>query len=127
MKQFACRSLGNNCNWKHIANTEELLADVVAVHLRDVHGTAALSQEVVGKIKTLFTDASPAEARAAESLVLKEYRCSLGPGCGWHYIAQTEDLITDGVAIHAREKHNIREFTPAMITTVKNSLHEWRG
>jgi predicted small metal-binding protein len=30
MRTFACKSLGNNCTWKHIARTEELLADVVA-------------------------------------------------------------------------------------------------
>ena len=47
MREFKCASLGNNCTWKHIAKTEELLADVVALHLRDVHGMKAVSQDMV--------------------------------------------------------------------------------
>src|SRR5574341_804367 len=75
MKEFACKSLGNNCGWRHIARTEELLADVVAVHLRDVHGVNGLAPDKVGKIKNLFTNPTPVEAEAAENLVLKEYAC----------------------------------------------------
>lgn len=127
MKEFACKSLGNNCGWRHIARTEELLADVVAVHLRDVHGVNGLAPDKVGKIKNLFTNPTPVEAEAAENLVLKEYACDLGPKCSWHYIAQTEELIADGVAVHAREAHGIREFTPELKTRVENALHAWRG
>lgn len=127
MKEFACRSLGNNCTWKHIARTEELLADMAAVHLRDVHGTTALTSDMVGKIKNAFSNPSPIEEKEAEALVLKEYRCDLAPKCTWHYIAQTEELIADGVAVHAREAHGIREFTPEMKVRVENALHLWRG
>jgi predicted small metal-binding protein len=128
MREFRCASLGNNCTWKHIAKTEELLADVVAVHLRDVHGMKALSQDMLGKVKNFFSNPSPVEAKEAEGLVLKEFRCQdIGQKCSWKYIAQTEELIADGVAVHAREAHGIKEFSPEMMAKVKNSLHEWKG
>ncbi len=128
MREFRCASLGNNCTWKHIAKTEELLADMVAVHLRDVHGMKALSPETVGKVKNFFSNPTPVDAKEAEALVLKEFRCQdIGQKCSWRYIAQTEELIADGVAVHAREAHGITEFTPEMMTKVKNSVHVWKG
>ncbi len=127
MKEFLCRSLGNDCGWRHIARTEDLLADVVAVHLRDIHGVYALTSDMMGKIKNLFTVPSPMDAAAAADLVLKEYNCDMDPECTWRYIAQTEELIADGVAVHARDSHGIREFTPEMIAKVKKSAHEWTG
>ena len=67
-------------------------------------------------------------AKAAENLTLKEFRCSdLGQKCSWHYIAQTEELIVDGVAIHAREAHGIKDFTQEMKVKVENSLRPWNG
>ncbi|HAR44655.1 MAG: hypothetical protein A2X56_07845 [Nitrospirae bacterium GWC2_57_13] len=127
MREFKCESLGNNCSWKHIAKTEELLADVAAVHLRDVHGMTSLSSDMVGKIKNAFSNPAPLDAAEAEKLTLKEYTCDLGPKCRFRYIAQTTDLIADGVAVHAREAHGIKDFSRDMMTKVKNSLHEWQG
>lgn len=128
MKQFKCASLGYQCKWQHIARTEELLADVAAIHLRDVHGVTALNAELVGKIKNAFSNPTPIETRETGELTMKEFECKdLGNKCGWKYIAQTEDLIVDGVAVHAREAHGIKEFTPAMKVKVEKSLHEWRG
>lgn len=128
MREFRCASLGNNCTWKHIAKTEELLADVAAVHLRDVHGMKALTPDMLGKVKNFFSNPSPMDAKEAEVLVLKEFRCQdIGQKCSWKYIAQTEELIADGVAVHAREAHGIKEFSPEMMAKVKNSLHEWKG
>lgn len=126
MREFACKSLGNDCTWKHIARTEELLTDVVAVHLRDVHGVQEMKPDLIGKIKNLFSNPSPTEAETAEGLVLKEYNCDLSPGCAWRYIAQTEELIADGVAVHARQEHDVKEFTREMMTRVKNAAHEWK-
>jgi len=40
---------------------------------------------------------------------------------------QTEELIADIVAVHAREAHGIKEFTPEMKTRVENTLHAWKG
>jgi predicted small metal-binding protein len=67
------------------------------------------------------------DAAAAADLVLKEYNCDMDPECTWRYIAQTEELIADGVALHAREAHGVKEFTPEMIAKVKKSTHEWAG
>ena len=79
MREFRCSSLGYQCSWKHIA-TEELLADMVALHLRDVHGVQALDNEMVGKIKNLFTYPTKADAAGAADLVMKEYNCDMGAG-----------------------------------------------
>ena len=128
MREFTCRGLGNDCSWKHVARTEDLLTDIVALHLREVHGMASLDAAMVAKIKGAFSNPTAVEAKEAEGLVLKEFRCSdLGQKCSWHYIAQTEDLIVDGVAVHAREAHGITEFTPEMRTKVENLLRVWNG
>lgn len=128
MREFKCASLGNKCSWKHIAKTEELLTDIVAIHLRDVHGVKSLNAEMVGKIKNAFSNPAPLEAKKAEGLVMKEFNCKdLGYSCNWKYIAQTEELIADGVAVHAREAHGIKDFTPEMKVKVEKALHEWRG
>jgi predicted small metal-binding protein len=125
MREFRCTNLGNNCTWKHIAKTEELLADIVAIHLRDVHDVQEVSPDMLGKIKNLFTFPTPADAAGSANLVLKEYNCDMDPACTWRYIAMTEELIADGAAVHARETHGIKEFTPEMIAKVKKSSHEW--
>lgn len=128
MKEFRCRYLGHDCSWKHIARTEDLLADVVALHLREVHGMASLNVEMLATIKGVFTEPMPKDAREAEGLELKEFRCSdLGRDCSWHYIAQTEDLIVDSVAVHAREAHGVAEFTPEMKVKVEGLLRVWNA
>jgi predicted small metal-binding protein len=128
MKEFKCSHVGNKCSWKHIAKTEELLAYVVAVHLRDVHGMKALNAEMVAKIKKTFSNPDPIEAKKAEDLVMKEYNCKdLGYTCDWKYIAQTDELIVDGVAVHMREAHGIKEFTPELKVKVGKSLRLWKG
>ncbi len=129
MEEFVCKSLGYNCGWKHVSRTEELLMDIVAIHLRDVHDVPALSQEMVGRIKNAFAHSDRIESsQKEEEPVLKEFKCSdLGMNCGFRYIAQTEELITDGVAVHAREAHGIKEFTSELKVKVANSLHVWKG
>lgn len=126
MREFRCASLGNECTWKHIG-TEELLTDMVALHLRDVHGVQAIDSETVGRIKNLFTYPTEADAAAAADLVMKEYNCDRGPECSWRYIAMTEELIAEGAAVHARKRHGIRNFTQEMIAKVKSSIHIWGG
>jgi predicted small metal-binding protein len=128
MMGFACKSLGHNCSWKHLARTEDLLADIVALHLREVHGMRSLDADMVARIKHSFTNPPPLEVKEAEGLVLREFRCSdLGQKCTWRYIAQTEELIVDGVAVHAREAHGIKEFTQEMKFKVETSLRAWNG
>jgi predicted small metal-binding protein len=127
MREFACKSLGYNCGWKHVARTEELLTDIVAIHMRDVHGVTDLSQDMVGNIKRAFAKGELVELSEDNEPVLKEFKCrDLGMNCGFRYIAQTEELIVDGVALHAREVHGIKEFTPELKVKVANSLHTWK-
>ncbi len=129
MREVACRRLGYDCNWKHVSRTEELLTDVMAIHLRDVHGVPALTQEMIGKIKQAFSGSEPVDASGGEGEpVLKVVSCrDLGMDCNWKYIAQTEELIADGMAVHAREAHGIMDFTSEMAARVKNLAHEWKG
>ena len=125
-KEFACRSIGNDCGWKHVARTEELLLDEAAIHLRDVHGLQALGVDMLGKIKRSFTNPSTSAEPGSETPVMRELRCrDMGMDCNWRYIAQTEELIVDGAAIHARDVHGISEFTPEMIANVKKSIRVW--
>jgi predicted small metal-binding protein len=59
---------------------------------------------------------------------MKEFLCKdLGHNCTWKYIAQTEDLIVDGVAVHVREAHGTKEFTQELKVKVGKLLHEWKG
>ncbi len=128
MREFTCKSLGYKCGWKHIAKTEELLTDMVAIHLRDVHNVPALTQEMVGNIKQAFSKAPQVSMPEKDAPVLKEVTCKdLGVNCGFRYIAQTEELIADGMAVHAREAHGIKEFTVEMSTKVKNAARVWKG
>ena len=85
MREFECRSLGYKCGWKHVARTEELLTDVVAIHLRDVHGVAELTQDMVGRIKHAFANGKQVEwASEEEEPVLKEFKCrDLWRNCGF--------------------------------------------
>ncbi len=126
MREFKCASLGYECSWRHIA-TEELLTDMAALHLRDVHGVQALDSEMVGRIKSLFTYPSKADAAAAADLVMKEYNCDRGPECTWRYLAMSEELISDGAERHAREQHGIREYTREMAAKAKASIRRWTG
>ncbi|HWR71585.1 MAG TPA: DUF1059 domain-containing protein [Nitrospirota bacterium] len=127
MREFSCKSLGNGCMWTQNARTEELLADIVAVHLRDVHGISVLGPDMLGKIKNSFSNPSPIDPEEPGDPVMKEYNCDLSAKCGWHTVALTEELIADNVAVHAREAHGIKEFTPEMKTKVENALHVWKG
>jgi predicted small metal-binding protein len=125
MREIKCSSLGYTCKWKHIAKTEELLADITAIHLRDVHGMKAISQDMLGKIKKSFMPPSEEDAAKFADFKTKVYNCDIGPNCSFRYIAMTEELIVDGAAVHAREAHAIKEFSPAMIAKVKNAAKEW--
>ncbi len=129
MIAIACRELGNDCSWEKTARTEELLTDEVAIHLRDVHGLTALTPELIGRVRNAFSGTEPVDMlQEREEPALKEFYCKdLGMDCGFKYIAQTEELIADGIAMHAREAHGIQEFTSEMAAAVKNRTHPWKG
>jgi predicted small metal-binding protein len=127
-KEFSCKDIGYDCSWKHTAKTEELLLDVAALHLRDAHGVQALGTEMLGKVKNSFRKPSAVIEYETDIPVMKEFLCrDIGADCNWRYFAQTEELIVDGAAVHAREAHGIKEFTPEMIAKVKNAIHLWEG
>jgi predicted small metal-binding protein len=125
-KEFSCRSIGIDCSWKHVARTEDLLLDAAALHLRDVHGETAVDKERIARIRNSFIKPSKFVEVATDIPVMKEFRCrDIGMQCEWRYLAQTEELIVDGAAVHARDVHGITEFTPEMIAKVKTSIREW--
>jgi predicted small metal-binding protein len=127
-KEFHCRNIGIDCLWKHVARTEDLLLDAAALHLRDVHGEIALSEERLAQIKRSFVKPTQIIVETVSDIpVMKELRCrDIGMQCDWKYLAQTEELIVDGVAVHAREAHGLKEFTPEMIAKVKRAIREWK-
>jgi predicted small metal-binding protein len=96
---------------------------MAVLHLRDVHGIKMPDEA----IKKSFSRPLAPEAAAAVVPVMKQYICDLSPNCGWRYVAMTEDLIADGTAVHAREVHGIRRFTPQMMAHIRSSIREWSG
>ena len=126
MREFRCAGLGFHCSWRHIGS-DEVLADMAVLHLRDVHGLKKLDADLISKIKRSFSRPLAPEAAETAVLVMKEYVCDLSPECRWRYVAMTDDLIADGTAVHAREVHGIRRFTPQMMAHVKSSIRVWSG
>jgi len=126
MKEFKCSSLGLNDRWKHIARTDDLLLDIVALHLREVHEMNELSPAMLTKIRNAFTPPTAQDAAEAADIVLREYNCDRDPACTWRYMAQTEDLIVEGAEAHAREKHGVKKFTREMTEKVKKAVHPHR-
>ncbi len=120
--EIRCSDLGySNCDWRATANTEDRLVDFVSVHVRDQHGVTNFTQEMIAETKKKLRTPS---AIQEDEPTMKEYHC---PDCDWRYIAQTEDLIADAVAVHARDEHGVTEFTQEMIAKVKNNLKPWSG
>lgn len=103
MKTFTCKRYNSGCDWTGFARTEELLTDIVAVHLREDHGTLELSPDDVGKIKNLFQSPSAVDAAGSADRIFEEYNCDRDPQCTWRYIAQAEAIITGSPLAHSRE------------------------
>lgn len=122
--EVKCSDLGHaDCNWKAVSNTEDKLVDFVAVHARDHHGVQNFTQEMIAGVKNKLNQISVSPGEEEEP-AMKEYHC---PKCSWRYIAQTDDLIADAAAVHARDEHDVQNFTQEMIHEVKNSLKPWSG
>ncbi len=58
VKTFACRDVGEDCDWKGSHETEEGLWELIFEHARKVHGEnpAEYSPEVMAQIKGAFKD-----------------------------------------------------------------------
>ncbi len=103
MKEFTCKSLGNNCNAILKAPTEERLIESVSLHLREEHGMISLSQENVAAIKRLFTSPATRDAAQIVDRIFEKYNCDSDPECSWRYIAEAEMVLTGSPMTHAEE------------------------
>jgi predicted small metal-binding protein len=103
MKTFSCSDLGNYCNEVLTAQTEERLADMAALHLRDAHGIFSMPQEKIAEIKNLFTHTSTTDAAFVVDRIFETYGCDSDPDCTWRYIAEAEGILTGRKNVHERE------------------------
>ncbi len=103
MKTFSCSSLGNNCTEVLTSLSEERLAEMAALHLRDAHGIVSISQEKISEIKNLFTTKATADAAFVVDRIFEKYRCSSDPDCTWRFIAEAEAILTGQPRVHERE------------------------
>jgi len=103
MKEFSCSSLVHNCKGILKAQTEERLAELVSVHLRDSHGMLSIPPDKLAQIKRLFT--SPAISDSADMVdrIFEKYNCTSDPECTWRYIAEAETILTGREKVHERE------------------------
>jgi predicted small metal-binding protein len=95
--------MGNNCNVVLTAPTEERLTEMVSLHLRDVHGMTAISQDIVGEIKQLFANHTAPDAAHVVDRIFEKYNCNSDPECTWRYIAQAEMILTGDKSGHKKE------------------------
>jgi len=100
MKEFTCASLTHNCKDVLKAQTEERLAEVVSIHLRDKHGMLSIRPDKITQIKKLFT--SPAVSDSVDR-ILEKYNCNSDPECTWRYIAAAETILTGRERVHEQE------------------------
>jgi len=100
MKRFSCEALGNDCNVVMTALTEERLLERASLHLRDVHGLIAVSQDMVGKIKQLFTNYTASDAASVVDSIFEKYNCNGEPECTWRYIAEAEMILNGDRSAH---------------------------
>jgi len=100
MKVFNCSSLTHNCIETVKAQTEDRLAELVSVHLRDSHGMMSIPPKNMAEIKKLFT--SPAASDAVDR-IFEKYNCNNDPECSWRYIAAAEAILTGRTKVHERE------------------------
>jgi predicted small metal-binding protein len=103
MKEFACANLGKKCRTTLTAQTEERLAELAAVHLREDHGMASVTPDVLARIKQLFTNRASEDAASAVDRIFEKYNCNSDPQCTWRYIAEAEMILTGSLMAHARE------------------------
>lgn len=103
MKEFPCSGLIPNCKGVLKAQTEELLAELVALHLRDVHGVQSVPPEKIAEIKRLFINPESSDSAFVVDRIFEKYNCDGDPECTWRYIAQAETILTGRDKVHERE------------------------
>jgi len=95
--------MGNRCNVVLTAPTEERLAEMASVHLREVHGMTAMSQDTIAKVKNLFRSRSTRDAAYVVDRIFEKYNCKSDPECTWRYIAEAEMILTGNKSAHTQE------------------------
>jgi predicted small metal-binding protein len=103
MKIFTCENVKSGCTWSMTAQTEELLLDRVALHLRGAHDILEITPAMVGTIKNLFRSPWLDDAAGSVDVIMREYNCDREPRCTWAFIAQAESMLTGNRAVHERE------------------------
>ena len=103
MKEFSCEKLGHKCSVVLKAPTEERLADMVSLHLREAHGVISLSPQDVAKIKNLFINRTAPDAAAVVDSIFEKYNCNGEPECTWRYIAEAEMILNNSRTARQRE------------------------
>lgn len=103
MKEFPCSSVMPNCSEVLKAQTEELLAELVALHLRDDHGMLAVPPEKIAQIKKLFISPASADSAFVVDRIFEKYNCDSDPECTWRYIVQAETILTGRDKVPERE------------------------
>ncbi len=94
MKEFSCARLGNNCSVTLTAPTEDRLAEMACIHLREAHGMPTVPEETVGRIKRLFTNKASTDAASVVDRIFEKYNCDQDPECTLRYIAEAELILT---------------------------------
>lgn len=103
MKEFSCAKLGNDCNAVLKARTEERLAELTTLHLREFHGMTAIPEDKLAQIKQLFASPTPPDAASAVDRIFEKYNCDGDPECTWRYIAEAEMILTGSSRVHEQE------------------------
>lgn len=103
MKEFRCSNMRNDCNVVLSAQTEERLVELASLHLREVHGMTALTQDNVAEIKNILTDSATSDAARVVDSIFEKYNCNSEPECSWRYIAEAEMILNGGSTVHTQE------------------------
>jgi len=92
MKVFSCSSMVANCKATMKAETEERLAEMAAVHLRENHGMMSIPPEKMAEIRKLFTSPALSDSTYVVDRIFEKYNCDRDPECSWRYIAAAEAI-----------------------------------
>lgn len=103
MKDFRCSNMRNDCNVVLSAQTEERLVELASLHLREVHGMTALTQDNVAEVKNILTDRVTSDAARVVDSIFEKYNCNAEPECSWRYIAEAEMILNGGSTAHTQE------------------------
>jgi predicted small metal-binding protein len=103
MKEFSCASIGVNCKTTLKAPTDERLLELVSTHAREIHGMAAIPEDMLGKIRNNFVNRATSDAAYVVDRIFEKYNCDKDPDCTWRYISEAEAILTGSPSVHEKE------------------------